>query len=383
MKIVFISQTPLSEQIIQKWCINDLDKNGISWEYLDVGAIIRSDYFRGAKKFQNEIIVDSIDKLIGLISLNKYDICITLINLNFNSYRLYKLIKKFCMYSIYFDWGHMPYPYESIAKRISSKKLNYLIKQVVFLIKKKVCLKFKYNLIFQAGSVSKLCRDALKVKQISYADIEYFIDAGTSFKNEYIVFLDSNICGHPDTLTGEYKIDKKLYLDSLNHFFLMIEKKMRMRVIIAAHPTSNFTAHDFKDREVIYNKTAILVRESYMVISHQSTSISYPILYKKRILFLGMRVMENLKIDNPIKVMECMSRILGVEFIYTDDLSRLEKLELKNISAVDNARYDYFISKYISTLGPKYPRNKDIIIPELLKVLMEKKSEAINLHTNL
>lgn len=373
MKILYLSQLPLSETIIKRWGMEDIANHKIEWEYFDIGNLLRNDYQRDVILHHKEKIIQNLEELKEILQNQKKFICISLVNLYIESYPLYMILKKLGVYTAYYDWGHLPTINDNIFKKIYSKNIIYLIKQIVFIVKKKIFLKFKYDLIFQAGSISNLSKISKKIIPINYADIESYIDAGQGKNFEYILFLDSNICDHQDTLESEFKINKDLYLMQVNKYFSILEGLLKKRIIIAAHPTSKYCSNDFYGREIFYNKTAKLVRDSFLVISHQSTSVAFPILYKKKIIFLGLRVMKKLKIDNPINIMMSLSKKLKTEFVYADDINKEEDINLSTQFSINNSAYDKFIYDYLSVLGPNFPRNMDIILPTLLKVLMEKK----------
>ena len=70
----------------------------------------------------------------------------------------------------------------------------------------------------------------------------------------------------------------------MKKFFTFISNTFDLDVKIAAHPT-NFH-NDFGVHKSYINNTAELVSNAELVFLHQSTSLSFPILSKKKILFL-------------------------------------------------------------------------------------------------
>ena len=75
------------------------------------------------------------------------------------------------------------------------------------------------------------------------------------------------------------------YLFSLNSFFKIIETQYNIKVIIAAHPKSNYNELSFDGREVVKYRTCELVKDSEFVVLHSSAAVSYAILFKKAVLF--------------------------------------------------------------------------------------------------
>ena len=66
-------------------------------------------------------------------------------------------------------------------------------------------------------------------------------------------------------------------------FFDYIEHKFHVRIIIAAHPKSNYDAKSdyYQGRTIIKGDTARLVKDSSFVIASQSTAINLAILFNK------------------------------------------------------------------------------------------------------
>jgi len=106
----------------------------------------------------------------------------------------------------------------------------------------------------------------------------------------YVVFLDSYIPFHPDYLHLNISpyCSAEDYYPNLNRFFDKIESMFNTRVVIAAHPRSNYNNKEnlFDNRVCIKNEIANLVKHSKFVINHVSTAINFSVLYKKPVLFI-------------------------------------------------------------------------------------------------
>ena len=85
------------------------------------------------------------------------------------------------------------------------------------------------------------------------------------------------------------KVSEKKYFPALNEFFSNFEKYTKTKVIIAAHPKSDYDKNKknfWYDRPFYKDKTYELIKDSSYVLAHQSTSLSYAVILKKPILFL-------------------------------------------------------------------------------------------------
>lgn len=126
---------------------------------------------------------------------------------------------------------------------------------------------------------------------IHHYDYENFLKKINIKKNnskhkKYAVFLDENFVYHPDMIINKKKdwVIPKNYFKSMNNFFSFLSNKFNLEIKIASHP-SNYRNY-FDKYKLYFNYTPELVGNADLVILHQSTSLSYPILFKKKILFL-------------------------------------------------------------------------------------------------
>ena len=113
---------------------------------------------------------------------------------------------------------------------------------------------------------------------------------GRLVEGKYIVYVDQYFLFHPTVELDNPGVDfeslRKTYYQSLNRFFDVIEQKYDVRVVIAAHPVANYQENLFNGREVIYFKTAELIRDCEAVCLHNSCSISFAILFDKPICII-------------------------------------------------------------------------------------------------
>lgn len=125
---------------------------------------------------------------------------------------------------------------------------------------------------------------------INHPDYEKYLDIITQEKNriiegDYIVFLDQYFPAHPTLKSENPDIDfdslKEPYYKSLNSFFDKIEKEYGCPVVIAGHPIAKYDKNPFRNRTIVYFKTAELVHESKYVVLHNSYSISFVLLFNK------------------------------------------------------------------------------------------------------
>jgi len=122
-------------------------------------------------------------------------------------------------------------------------------------------------------------------------------------KNKFALFIDSLTFDHPELSfkknNKKNPFEKKYYAD-LKIFFYNIHKEFNINITIALHPRSNihykkkinkiFTEKYFL---IIDNDTPKYIKNSSLVISHNSSAIQLAILWKKPIIFCHHNKMNN------------------------------------------------------------------------------------------
>ena len=104
------------------------------------------------------------------------------------------------------------------------------------------------------------------------------------------VFIDEYAPFHTDFEVYGMKspVNAERYYSLLNKFFSLLENHLGSRVVIAAHPRSQYEkcGDCFSGRECIRGQTAKLVKESSLVLAHHSTALNFANLYHKPVIFL-------------------------------------------------------------------------------------------------
>ena len=113
--------------------------------------------------------------------------------------------------------------------------------------------------------------------------------------DRYIVFIADFYPYHPEIILREGYNQKQVakeYYDSLNRFFDKVEKQLNCKVVIAEHPSGKWEHNPFNGREIVYYKTADLVRDSIGVCLHSSCAISYAALFDKPVFIIYTKALE-------------------------------------------------------------------------------------------
>lgn len=137
------------------------------------------------------------------------------------------------------------------------------------------CHAFDYDLYLQEKEKS--------IAPIQQHKSAIFIDSYFPFHEDYVYE------GGKPTLSAEY------YYPQLVRFFEYVETTFGLRVIIAAHPRSQYEKHPdfFKGRGIVRGKTIELIRSADLVILHSSTATNFAVLFKKPMLFITLDALQS------------------------------------------------------------------------------------------
>ena len=155
---------------------------------------------------------------------------------------------------------------------------------------------FESDEIFVGGSsgenliASTFSKNIIPSHSFDY-DIFLELDKKKNILSEkYIVFVDQNLAFHTDIkfLNLNQVVTAEKYYHSLELFFQKLESLYGLKLIIAAHPRSNYELYPniFKGRNVIKGNTPELIKFCSHVIMHASTSVSFAVLWNKPISFV-------------------------------------------------------------------------------------------------
>lgn len=389
-KIVFLRYLPLTKKIKEDFFMEEMFSCGFKVEYWDITSI-----FFCKTSFQVEEYEDRIIERINNIKdfevkvksqNNKQVLYIPIMTTEGRVYKLYKIFSKYnCRVGIF---GRNMIPVQYRPRKIFSSYLrklkfsNILNKFYSKLLINLFQNKFNgFEVIFQAGKEGykgigevrnqKSLPRIVKINSDDYdrgLSLQQENPCGPDTEENYAVFLDEYYPFHPDSvLLGSNKLDYKVYYKSLNNYFDIIEQYFKIKVVIAAHPKAikYRTLNYFDGREIYFNKTQDLVQKSYFVITHDSTSINYAIIFRKPIVLLSSHEINRVFPNNQIKT---FSSYLGIPIINLDDISKNEIIE-KNL-LIQNIRlesYEKWKYDFLTWTTTQDKQSKDIVIQYLKK----------------
>ena len=246
----------------------------------------------------------------------------------------------FNKYNIKYALHHLvPYPY--IPNLWSKLKLNLKLLKIRFQNNKK-----KPSLIIGTGSegrkqVSKIYKKNFIYKSLPSYNILWHREEPI-INEKYIVYVDGAVNLSPDTalfgLTNPNP-DIKGFYKRINNVFEKIENWTNFKVIIAASGKYDYEINPFKNRDIIYKKTANLIQHSKLVLGHNSSGVDQAIIdFKPLLLFKDKGFIESKN-----KIIHKIARVYGLNSIWTDQLT---KTNFKKNIQVNQSNNKKIVKKY-------------------------------------
>ena len=371
-KFIILSEAPLTNKIFRDRFVEDLinlfKKNFEFWT-INKKLHKNNDPFKINKNYVKHI--KNLNQYKNKIkeNENKKVIFLFLLPLNKDYVKYFKMIKIKRSYYIYINWGSVPYENPSIYTKIFNKLYLFFKGKRYLLIKPKNEFYKFFDLTFYAGESLKAKSNyiAKKIKKISLIDHDHYTKYKNSKTKNIAVFLDQALTCHSDFNDLDEKKNKNHfeYYKSLENFFLRVEKKYSIKIVIALHPKNYLSKKNFFKREIYTNETPQLVSKSKFVLCHTSLSISYAVLNYKPIIFLDSKLISDYSdFGEDSLIIDSLRKFLGSDKFYVDKVYDDINLNFKlNIKAYNNYIHRFIKSKSIPNISAR-----KIFIDEVIKI---------------
>ncbi len=245
--------------------------------------------------------------------------------------------------------------YYSFVKRILSKCLRQTSRHI------KTC---NFDIKICSGTASK-CSNANFCVEAHSLDYNVFLRVGgTSTTGDYIVFLDNGMTDHPDyeKLSLRPYSTPNMYFPSMNRLFDMIEAKTETSVIISAHPRLTNLAElssYYGGRKVVSEGTAELVRDSMLVLAHDTTAISFAVLWKKPLLVVNTDQLER----SNFAAIKSLCSLLNIDAVNADCIP--SKFDWLSEAEKPKKRYSIYKEMLLKKTGSTERNSWDIFADKL------------------
>ncbi len=283
-KILIISWKSIDQSVIKKNFVDQL-KNFNQIYIIDISKIIKFKFEhmddKNYSQFKNVKIftAKNISNLKNKINEFKPDLIIPYFMENYskNTKIVFNLLKS------------LKIPLLKILDVAAVTGWRYfLVRLKDFFLKDKIYYDFLLHFSSRNSQNFYRSKKNLFIHHYDYEDYLNLKSKKQPRKKNYAVFLDENFASHPDLKRNKrlrlHNIKPKKYYSDMKRFFNFYSKNFNVKIKIAAHPSSK--KNYFGKFKMMTYKTSELVKNASIVILHQSTSLSYPVLFRKKILFV-------------------------------------------------------------------------------------------------
>ena len=334
------------------------------------------DYPNKAFYFRNNVSISSEKDLLNLLNTTQPDIVVDALSNNKKAKRIKKIIKqnsKILFVGLFINT--IPHPKTNIKEIL--KILILKPKKFFYKLFKFVNINYFYNFKFDPCIVGGLhAMSKTKTKELILGhcmDYDIYLDIKNkpvNNNNSYAVFIDDGMTHHSDysILNQKPPISVDDYYPLLAKFLNKFAIEIKLPVLFATHPkTPDHIIEKFpnllKGIKYQIGNTAELVRNSKMVLLHQSTAFSFAVLFNKPVVFLTSNKLRDSwigpRIDNFAKSVN--GQIINMD----NDLNK--PLDFQNLLKIDKSKYKNYLDQYL-----KVPNSPDIPLWEIFSKYIEK-----------
>ena len=171
-------------------------------------------------------------------------------------------------------------------------------------------------------------------------------------KKDYVLFIDENVVYHPDYFNSNHPeppASEEEYYKSLENFFLFFQKKYKIKVVVALHPSTKKKLMKFFSKfESYYFITGELAKYAKLILIHSSTVKHLAAIYKKQMLFLT---------SNEITKTWFQNFIVQNSKLFNAKIHNINSLDINfKFNKIDQKKYSKFLYNYV--IHPSYFKQK-------------------------
>lgn len=374
-RVVFLVEAPLNSRDYHRFGIGQLCDAGFELVVIDVSSALQP-HMQASLQFDLEAKIklhriDSVSAAAHLVCalVGPDTLFVCLLGYRVTTLPLFRAVGS--REGRYALWALTELPRmengESVRRRLHSmlgRAPRAWVDSIVHRLPPRLCGVRPAEMVAMAGTQSLAAGNARTVGSTTARvfagalDYDLYLDAvngetvETRDGTPRIVFLDQFLESHPDR---EHSVvpfcDPNTYYPNLRRVFDEVEHALRARVVIAAHPRSDYSDRDirFGGREIIAGRTVDLVRDSMLVLTHDSTAIGFAVLFERPVCLItddGIRK-NYVRRGNA----ETLSRLLGKPI---HNLDHDSSIDWKGECTFDRERYDDYRESYLkSSTSPR------------------------------
>jgi len=367
-KIIVVTNTRFTKWDYDRYGISVYKKNGFDIIIYDCTPVFNKKSYENYLP-ENLYLGDDCELILNrkvlkekLKLLKEEDIVFTILQYSYENIFLFKEMRRHNIQYLKFYLGTLPVNSSQRKSRALVKAFKLLLNPIkaykeilgrlpIYAIGGQYA---KYLVCVDSNNKYKYVDSDTTLIEAHTFDYDQFLErTDIKRRDDQIVFLDQYIPFHPDLYyVNEKKQDPDVYYSDLCNFFDRIENKTGKRVIIAAHPRADYSdkMELYGGRDILYGKTADLIAESSFVMAHNSTALSYAVLYQKSIIIIDSKKFSSIyRIVN-----SSFANVLGCGLYDVNDTEIQEK-------SVDKLMYKKYINIHIKKDGTPQEKIADIV----------------------
>ncbi len=241
------------------------------------------------------------------------------------------------------------------------KSLTYLKNKIVDIVFRPFNVKPKYFFLessYQGKKFKKKKNFFFYINSFDYS--EFLRIKKKRNKENDIIFIDSEKENSFESRLLKLKrknFNKELYWSTLLNIFSIFEKNFKRKVKVAAHfrrSTKNVPIN----RKFLFDQTPQLIRDSKIVLAHNSTTVIWAVLFNKPLIFINFENFKYLSMDTNDEI-EFYKKKLGANVINVDSnyKFKLTKNFHKNLLKINKKKYESFKNNFVKN---KFLNSKDL-----------------------
>jgi len=312
-RIILLVASPFDSRDYERFGVETLKRNGFDVEVWDLSRILRPKFYTDGScpkpyEFKGLILFSNQKKAYEMISgLGGTDFVVTLGSYGVNSLWVYRaLTRAGSEYAVHMS-NFLPIigpkqteisAYFRKLKKIFPPTFAYVM-NVLFSRLPSKWFGIKPSKLVLAGGEEcfayRFPKDKSTETLWTHAmDYDLYLEerkrSFSETERPIAVFLDEYLPFHPDRLYDGVKglPTPDEYYPMLDRFFRRVEDELKLEVVIAASPRSDYEKKSdyFNGRRCIKGETLSLVRKSRLVLAHDSTAVTFANLFRKPVMFL-------------------------------------------------------------------------------------------------
>ena len=171
-------------------------------------------------------------------------------------------------------------------------------------------------------------------------------------KRKKALFIDQGVPFHPDQIEiGLSNIEPKEYYNSIRNFLEKINKNFGYKIEVSCHPKFELKKlkNFFPKFTVKFGDTINQIRNSNLIITHDSTAMNFAVMYKKPLIFITTNTLNNSGFPF-YETINTKAKLLNKKCINIDNDSIVD---IKNNLKINEKSYSKYFTNYIKLKGPK------------------------------